>query len=188
VKSTSKLGVAGALVCAWLSAPHAELGAQQVAEHPFQISLVTPIQAFPEEDAIRGIRLNLLYGRNASVTGLDLGVVNHTTGSALGVQFGIVGLADGEFVGWQGNWINVVNGRMEGLQHGLVNWAALGQGVQLGFVNHGTNYRGLQIALVNYANRLNGIQLGLVNIIRHGAPFPVLPLVNWAFEDDKGGR
>lgn len=46
---------------------------------PVQLALVTPIQIFPEDNSITGVRLNLLYGRNASVTGLDLGLVNHTT-------------------------------------------------------------------------------------------------------------
>ena len=56
---------------------------------PIQLALVTPIQIFPESDSITGIRLNLLYGRNASVTGLDVGLVNHTsTGKFKGLQYG----------------------------------------------------------------------------------------------------
>ncbi|MGB2768214.1 MAG: hypothetical protein WBC88_00615, partial [Candidatus Zixiibacteriota bacterium] len=46
---------------------------------PIQLALVTPIQIFPEDNSITGVRLNLLYGRNVSVSGLDLGLVNHTT-------------------------------------------------------------------------------------------------------------
>jgi transcriptional regulator of nitric oxide reductase len=35
---------------------------------PIQLALVTPIQIFPEDTPIGGVRLNLLYGRNVSVT------------------------------------------------------------------------------------------------------------------------
>ena len=44
-----------------------------------QLALFNPVQIFPEENSITGVRLNLLYGSNASVTGLDVGVVNRTT-------------------------------------------------------------------------------------------------------------
>ncbi len=135
---------------------------------PVQIALVTPLQIFPEEDPVTGIRLNLIYGRNVSITGIDLGLVNHTTeGMSLGAQFGMVGVADADFTGWQDNWVNVTKGRFEGLQWGTVNYAK--------------NMNGLQLGLVNYAESMNGLQLGLVNIIRVGGVLPVLPIVNWSF-------
>lgn len=141
----------------------------EAKERPIQISLVTPIQIFPEEYTITGIRLNFLYGRNASVTGLDLGLVNHTTtGLTKGVQFGLVGLSDADFLGFQDNAVNVVNGNFEGFQWGLVNYANHASGLQLGFVN--------------YARTLNGLQIGLINIIKQGGAFPVFPIVNWSFE------
>ena len=46
---------------------------------PIQLSLLTPVQIFPEQTPIAGLRLNVLYGRNVSVQGLDVGLVNHTT-------------------------------------------------------------------------------------------------------------
>jgi hypothetical protein len=137
-------------------------------EQPVQLSLVTPIQIFPEDVSIKGVRLNLLYGRNATVTGLDLGLVNHTTqGESMAVQFGLVGIVDADFVGWQDNSFNVVKGNFEGLQWGLVNNA---------------NYvHGLQLGVVNYAGSMKGLQIGLVNIIKQGGQFPVFPIVNWSF-------
>lgn len=137
-------------------------------EQPVQLSLVTPVQIFPEDVSIKGVRLNLLYGRNATVTGLDLGLVNHTTqGESMGVQFGLVGIVDADFVGWQDNSFNVVKGNFEGLQWGLANNA---------------NYvHGLQLGVVNYAGSMRGLQIGLVNIIRQGGQFPVFPIVNWSF-------
>jgi hypothetical protein len=84
----------------------------QAQNRPIQVALVTPIQIFPEEDSISGIRLNLIYGRNGSVMGLDLGLVNHTTtGISKGVQFGFIGLVDSDFIGWQDNSVNVTKGK-----------------------------------------------------------------------------
>ena len=140
----------------------------QAKNRPIQLALVTPIQLFPEDYSITGVRLNLLYGRNVSVTGLDVGMVNHTTtGSFKGLQYGLVGLADSEFLGWQDCVVNVANHRCEGLQWGFVNYAG--------------NMSGLQLGLVNYAKSMKGLQIGLVNIIRQGGQFPVFPIVNWSF-------
>lgn len=135
---------------------------------PIQIALITPAQIFPEEESISGLRLNLIYGRNVSVTGLDLGLVNHTTtGKSMGVQHGLVGLVDSDFVGLQDNLVNVINGDFEGFQWGLVNYAKSANGLQLG--------------IVNYAENMEGLQIGVVNIIHTGGAFPVFPIVNWSF-------
>jgi hypothetical protein len=135
---------------------------------PFQLALVAPIQIFPENYSIAGIRINLIYGRNASVTGLDWGLINHTTsGVTTAAQFGLVGISDGDFVGWQNNWANVANKNFNGLQSGLVNYA--------------NNAKGLQFGFINYARKLNGLQIGLLNFIKTGGQFPVFPIVNWSF-------
>ena len=149
-------------------------------EHPVQVALFFPVQAFPETDAIRGIRISFIYGKNTDVTGFDWGLVSHTTHSFLGVQIGGVGIAEGSFTGVQGNGIaNVVQGDFVGFQSGFVNSVETGEGVQLGGVNVAHRFRGLQISFVNYAESLNGVQLGFVNIIKHGGAFPVFPIVNW---------
>jgi hypothetical protein len=143
-------------------------GSTKAQESPIQLALFTPVQIFPENYAIKGIRFNLLYGRNTTVTGVDLGLVNHTTiGVTKGVQWGLVGLADADFTGWQDNFVNVVNNDFEGFQWGFVNYANHANGFQLGFVN--------------YAVTLHGLQIGLVNIIKQGGQFPVFPIVNWSF-------
>jgi hypothetical protein len=135
---------------------------------PVQLSLFTPVQIFPENYTISGIRINLLYGRNAGVVGLDWGLVNHTThGTSKGVQIGFVGISDANFTGCQDNVINIVDGDFEGLQWGFVNYANHANGLQFGFVN--------------YARTLKGLQIGLVNIIKQGGAFPVFPIVNWSF-------
>ena len=49
----------------------------QAQENPFQIALVGPsIQVVEDDEDIRGIRLNLLYGVNRNVSGLDIEPVN----------------------------------------------------------------------------------------------------------------
>ncbi|MFH1335147.1 MAG: hypothetical protein ABII96_01400 [Candidatus Zixiibacteriota bacterium] len=160
-KSWVILGLVG-LISILLSAPgYAE-------NRPIQIALVTPIQIFPEDNSITGVRLNLLYGRNVSVTGLDVGLVNHTTtGKFIGLQYGLVGLSDSDFSGWQDCVVNITNKKFEGFQFGWVNYADYMSGFQLG--------------LVNYAGSAKGLQIGLVNIIRQGGQFPVFPIVNWSF-------
>ena len=155
------LGLA-ALTLIYISTP------VQAQNRPIQIALVAPVQIFPEENRISGIRLNLIYGRNVSITGLDFGLINHTTtGESKGIQFGMVALVDSDFMGWQDNWVNVTKGRFEGFQSGTVNYAK--------------NMNGFQFGLVNYAERMKGLQIGLVNIIRQGGAFPVFPIVNWSF-------
>ena len=138
-------------------------------KHPVQVSLFTPVQIFPEGDAISGLRFNFLYGRNSVVTGVDLGLVNHiTSGVSKGWQSGLVGMVEKDFVGFQSNHgVNIVKGSFEGFQFGVVNYA------------HSAN--GFQLGLVNYAVNLKGLQIGLVNIIKQGGQFPVFPIVNWSF-------
>lgn len=137
-------------------------------DKPVQLALFNPVQIFDENTSITGLRISLLYGKNATVSGLDWGLVNHTTrGVSKGVQFGFVGLVEADFMGWQDNAVNITKGKFEGLQWGIVNYAG--------------NVSGVQIGLVNYAANMNkGLQIGLVNIIKQGGQFPVFPIVNWA--------
>lgn len=137
-------------------------------EKPVQLSFITPIQIVPEEDSISALRLNLIYGRNASVRGFDLGIVNHTTtGLSKGVQVGCVSMADADFLGFQYSFVNVTRNDFEGFQWGFVNYVGNGRGLQLGFFN--------------YAETMHGLQIGLINVIREGGVLPVLPIVNWSF-------
>lgn len=137
-------------------------------EKPIQLSLFSPIQLVPEDEAISGVRLGLLYGRNKYVTGLDWGLVMHSTsGTSKGAQFGFVGYVEADFTGWQNTAFNVTKGNFEGFQWGIVNYAGHASGFQLG--------------LVNYAGSMKGLQIGLVNIIKQGGQFPVFPIVNWSF-------
>lgn len=141
---------------------------QAQKNRPIQIALINPVQIFKDSDSIVGLRLNLIYGRNASVKGLDWGLINHTTsGITKAWQAGVLGLVDEDFLGFQDNWINVTKGDCEGFQFGMVNYA--------------NDMHGLQLGLVNFAETTYGLQVGLVNIISQNGAFPVFPIVNWSF-------
>jgi hypothetical protein len=155
-----------------------QAGAQ---ERSLQLALLNPVQIRSEDQAIRGVRLSLLYGKNTDVTGLDLSLVaSHVTGDFEGVQIGLVGVNEANSSGWQWNGVNINGGDFYGLQTGLYNQTLTGRGVQLGWVNNSKGeYRGLQLSIVNYAQRLDGVQIGLINIISEGGQFPFFPIVNW---------
>ncbi|MEJ2203161.1 MAG: hypothetical protein P8170_03545 [Gemmatimonadota bacterium] len=176
-----KTRVPSVVVALLLASAAAPVEAQE--DHPIQISLVTPVQIVPEDEAVRGVRLNILYGRNTFMTGFDYGLVNHTMRDFLGVGLGVVNLTEGSATGLQWGGVNVTKGAFEGFQVGWVNTVGSGHGLQLGLVNHAPNYRGLQFGFVNYAERMNGVQVGFVNIIREGGVLPVMPIVNWSLEE-----
>ncbi len=137
-------------------------------DQPIQIAIVTPIQIFPDNVNIVGVRLNLIYGCNSSVTGLDVGFINHTTeGLSQGVQYGFVSLVDSDFTGWQNNLVNITKGNFKGFQLGIVNYA--------------NQMNGLQFGLVNYTVNMKGLQIGLVNMIKQKGAFSFFSIVNWSF-------
>ena len=149
---------------------------------PFQLALFHPLQIREESASITAIRLNIIYGRNVSVTGLDVGIANHCTGGqSLGLQYGLLGFVEGDFMGWQDNAVSIVYGGFTGFQSGLYNHCGRGEGFQMGFVNRATDMRGFQLSVVNYTETMYGLQVGLVNIIHRKERLPFFVLVNWSF-------
>lgn len=147
-------------------------GQAAAGEKPFSAGVFDPIQIVPNSEGIKGARLSLFYGYNASLTGFDwtfLGV-NRLKGDLKGAQLAIVNWTDG--------------GEQKGAQLGLVSYTG-GHitGAQLGWAfNYGKEVTGLQFGVVNYAERLNkGLQLGLVNIAKNGF-LPVFVIVNFNFD------
>lgn len=149
----------------------------------FQLALYNPAQIVSEETDVRGLRLSLIYGKNASVEGLDVGVVNHAR-EARGVAVGILHIVDEDFSGLQVSPIgaSVTHGSLRGVQaaFGLSSANDLA-GVQLSIVNtlaapssgiqaatfanlHKSDLTGMQIALLNHAADLGGIQIGGINL------------------------
>jgi hypothetical protein len=135
---------------------------------PIQLALFNPIQLVSESESISGLRLNLIYSKNVSVTGLDVGLVNNCSGGlSVGIQWSLVGINNGAFKGWQYSVVSITRENFEGLQMGLYNTAGHMSGLQLGFINH--------------ANTMKGVQIGLLNLIDTGGAFPLFPIVNWSF-------
>ena len=151
------------------------------AQSPINLSLFPPIQLTGEDESVKGVRLSLVYGKNANMTGLDWSfIANHTTGDFKGVQLGLAGYNEGAFTGWGAGAVNIAKGEFYGLQTGLFGQVNNGRGVQFNTINQATgNFNGLQLAIVNYAQSINGVQIGLINIIKEGGQFPVFPIVNW---------
>jgi len=149
---------------------------------PIQIALFNPAQIFNESIGIKGVRLNLLYGRNVFVRGIDVGLVNTCgSGESVGLQWGILGFVEGDFLGIQLNAFNMTQDEFSGIQWGIYNDVGDGEALQFGLVNTAKNMRGLQVGFVNYTETMYGLQIGLVNIIRRKETLPVFVLVNWSF-------
>lgn len=135
---------------------------------PINVALFNPIQIFPENTSIEGIRINFIYGKNVSVTGLDWGLVNHVgSGGFKGVQWGAVNISDASVTGWQNGLVNISKGNVKGFQ-----W---------GWFNSGDHVSGFQLGILNFAKSMYGLQIGLLNFIQTGGQFPVFPIINWSF-------
>lgn len=171
------------------------------ADAAFQFGFFAPdLQLVDASENVSGLRINIVYGQNADVSGADLGIVNSTTGdfvgfgwapganvvdgSATGVQWSwIYSHTAGEFTGWQSGLIARIGGAdSAGFQSGWINLVEADfTGLQLGLVNHAANVKGVQLGLVNITHRLHGIQIGLINYAENSDVYKVLPIVNWSF-------
>jgi len=158
---------------------------------PFQFSVFNPLQLFNEDKDIVGLRLNLVYGRNADVSGIDLGlgvnsshnftgiqiagIMNNAAGDpgdfmGIGIQIACLGNTTDHLYGIQiGGLGNGVTNDATGIQIGLVgNVASTVKGIQIGGLynfNNGKNssITGIQIGTFNYSDNVTGIQVGLYN-------------------------
>ena len=51
------------------------------AQNPIQLAIFNPAQIVKDSEPVNGVRLNLIYTKNTSMTGLDLGFIyNENTG------------------------------------------------------------------------------------------------------------
>jgi len=167
-----------------MAALAAPLSAADADQSFFNVALFNPVQIFPEGDDIRGIRLNLIYGKNANVSGIDVGfIAGHVTGDFKGLQWQPINLVDGKFEGWQNGWLLArTRGEFQGLQSAAINLGKTRvEGVQFGLVNSASDMSGLQLGIVNLTEQMYGLQIGLVNIIESKDKLPILPIINWRF-------
>jgi len=161
MKNITALTVIGIFILFLSSSGHAQ-------SKPINVALFNPVQVFPENNSITGLRINIIYGKNVSMEGLDWGLVNSVgTGGFTGVQWGFVNIDEGNVVGWQNGALNLCQSDVKGFQ-----W---------GWFNTGKHVNGFQLGLVNMAESLYGLQIGIINFIKTGGQFPVFPIINWSF-------
>ncbi|MGB6128152.1 MAG: hypothetical protein WBG30_05325 [Psychrilyobacter sp.] len=148
----------------------------------------------PASQDVSGLRLNLLYGKTANVSGLDLnllalGEADNFTGVQLpiwlgankvnntfkGVGFGLANIHGGESTGAIFGLVNMTH-NVKGLQWGAVNISDGRTTVDLGLVNisDGTTF---QLGFFNMTEDLTGVQIGLINMAKTGF-LPIFPFFN----------
>ena len=103
---------------------------------PYQISLINPLQSSKSIHSVKGVRINIVYGKNEDVSGVDFGLFNDVYGDQKGLQFGL----------WNKSF------KSQGVQIGIVNYTEYLNGLQIGFLNihnMGDSFRVLPI--VNFS-------------------------------------
>jgi len=138
------------------------------AETPFQLGV--PGTNMPADQTVKGVRLNLLYGKNTNMSGLDINIL------ALGETDNFTGVQLSPF--WIG--ANKVNNSFTGVGIGIAN-IHLGQskGVVWGGVNYTNDFNGLQLGFVNFNQKKSVINLGIVNF-NQGESIVDIGIVNYA--------
>jgi hypothetical protein len=144
-----------------------------------QLSLLGPIQLVPESRDVAGLRLALINGKNADVSGLDIAAFGFTQSKTLtGVQLALFGNAvEGRTTGLQAGLLGNFTGQLYGAQIGgiFANIAREGgEGLQLGVSNFASGkFTGVQIGWIGNAYffkgttplSVTGVEIGLLNIV-----------------------
>ncbi len=127
---------------------------------PLMFSFANPAQLPTENYDVKGLRIDLLYGKCHDLYGIDTGFVNHTSGKEVGLAIGLV---------------NYVEERFSGLQFGVVNIADKSNALQVGLYNDADDVSGIQIGLINHTRIMRGLQIGVINVIENNdiSFFPV---------------
>ena len=141
------------------------VSAEDTPMTPLMLSLMTPAQAPTPEWDVKGLRIDLLYGRCQNLYGIDLGLVNHTVGKEIGLAVGLVNYAEANFTG---------------LQVGAVNIGERVKALQVGVYNEADDMSGLQIGVINHTRIMRGVQIGLINVIENN-DLSFLPIINFFF-------
>ena len=146
-----------------------------------QLGLFAPLQIIPEDYAIYGLKLGIVYSCNKTLAGLDLGLCNETTDTHYGVSCslmtlrtgqvyglnlaGIMNLSEANETGWtMAGLYNEIKGTVKGVQVALLS-------------NQAYQVNGLQLGLVNYTRNLKGVQIGILNFCKN-QPFKFTLFVN----------
>ncbi len=183
---------------------------------PFQGAFFNPAQLFSEDTDVRGLRINLIAGGSANLSGVDVGMVGSAEAVA-GIQSSLVNISE-ELVGVQVaglhnkservvglQYATLANeaGELTGLQVGLLNFSRGGRGWQTGllnsnraeslaswqtgFLNFNKGGWGLQTGFLNINRGGWGLQIGILNFNK-GGWLPFFPFVNFGFESAREER
>ena len=147
----------------------------------FQVGIwPSNFQIVPDEINVSGLKLNLPFARNDSVTGIDLGLASSSKKTAALQVNVFINRNHEEYSGIQASLINL-NGNANGVIAGIWNVTDdKTHGIEVGLVNSSTEFRGLQVGLINYTEMMVGLQVGLVNIITESR-IPFFPIINFCF-------
>ena len=145
----------------------------------FQYSIFNPIQLYPDNYDVYGVRLNLLYGVNHSMYGVDMGFYSALKDNMYGVQLaGVACSRDGDAFGFSAATIaNMSIGNDGGLAIAGFMSLASGQftGLQVATVCRAQKFKGVQIGVFNHCDDFKGFQFGLVNVCKNQyLPFTIL--------------
>ncbi len=151
-----------------------------LADVPISLGILPNVQTSDADESVNGLRINLVYSHNSSLSGIDWGVVGRTDDGMTGLQLAWVGINKGDLTGVQYNWLYAgTEGEVSGAQFGLWNDCETLRGLQWGFYSSAGSNHGLQLGLINRTGNLRGVQLGLINIADSGGAFKVFPILNW---------
>jgi hypothetical protein len=145
----------------------------------FQYSIFSPIQLYPDNYDVYGVRLNLIYGENNSMYGADFGFYSALKNNMYGVQLAAVACSrDGDAMGVSAATIaNMSIGNDGGLSMAGFMSLASGEfsGLQIAAVCRAQRFKGVQVGVFNHCDDFKGFQFGLVNICRNQyLPFTIL--------------
>jgi hypothetical protein len=147
----------------------------------FQFSFFSPLQIFPKEDNVYGLRLTLPYGENDTLVGFDLGICNQLN-NLYGISFAaLLAQRTENMYGISLSGIfNISEGDDIGLSMaGFYNEVHTIKGVQSAFLyNQAKVVKGVQFGLVNYCHDMRGAQVGIINFCET-QPFPFTLLFNF---------
>lgn len=178
----------------------------EAAMSPLSVSIFPPIEFPPQDFAVVGLRVNLLWGKHRSVDGFDFGGlgnittqhmngiqvaagVNYNSGTTTAIGLQAAGLANinvnkASVIGVQAALYNSnrAESTVGGIQVGAINNSPYTKmvGVQAGIYNKARTVYGFQIGLINMTDSLHGLQIGLVNF-NHTGVFEVAPILNFGF-------
>jgi len=157
---------------------------------PIQISIWSPIQVFPRDWDVVGLRYGGFYSRNSHVYGLDIGFFNRADSSSGGIQLGLMNTVSDLGFGF----FTVNLGRLSEIGKNIYrsDSGANYTGIQLGFFyNHADDMRGLQLSPlvgVNQAVTLTGFQFAMINQCYSGSGLQLAWWFSVASHDFSGAQ